>query len=701
MNPMSRVAKALLFVVACVGLGAASGCGSDQEANEARSVGTLSIPLTTEAGGSTYRLEALIVIRGQQGDVALSTHGDEAVLSSALPAGSYHALLRSFTLFKDDGTGTFHAVQATVQADDLAFSILANSTTAISFRFETDGEAFPLGSGDLSIGFEVDDTSQQCASITVDPAARTVRTGRFFLDFSNGFANNPDALEVLRWAGGPDLTAIFSIEDCSSGLAGHFGNSWAPPDPQGGGQVLVGAGSVGSWEQDGRSILIHSTSSECVPSASVPVETRYSFPSDPGADTFDVERRFDFTSTALDQPFRPFVPRLRLDFDRVLHPNAGGTTLLAESVFTCPVGCELTNWDGSWFAYYASTGPFAGQGMIVLREERGLPAHLWLDFDGGPTATNASSALLLPPAGGFPDQVEEKERFCFFDAASWNTADQLALDLPPGCTFDLECDGGESGQPAFTELSAGEVHTCGLRSDGSVACSGEFALDPPPISFEQIAVGLYHGCGIRSDDRTIVCWGGNGAGQTTPPAGSFDSIAAGRMYNCVVSTAGTLSCWGLDGFGHALVPPSGTYRSVGPGSAAGRLCAIRSDDTVACFGPSSGDGSAPPPGSFKAVASGLFESCGITLDGHLTCWDMDFRQAVPPAGEFSSLALGSISGCAIRTNGTLACWGEDTAGNTYPPSGSFKSVAVGQDYGCAIRSDGEISCWGSQYAQFP
>ena len=61
-------------------------------------------------------------------------------------------------------------------------------------------------------------------------------------------------------------------------------------------------------------------------------------------------------------------------------------------------------------------------------------------------------------------------------------------------------EGQEDAAGLFVSVSAGDGHTCGVRSDGSVAC-----------------------------------WGDGYDGQATPPAGSFDS--AGGVHTCGVRSA--------------------------------------------------------------------------------------------------------------------------------------------------------------------
>jgi hypothetical protein len=424
-----------------VGTAVAFGCSSAEPSNDVQNVGTVTIPLSTTVGTSNYRLDAAFTITGEQRVMTLTTHDDVPVLSATLPVGDYTVSLDSFTLSKDDGTGSFRPVSATVAATSLPFTVSANSTTTVSFHFMTDGVIVAPGTGTVGVTFDV--TESGCNPITVDATARTLQSARFFLDFSNGLTDDPEELDVLKWKAGANLTESYAGDSCSFGLVAHFGNSFVPPDVQSGGKVLVGSGTTGSWAQEGASILIQSLATGCAESISVPVETRYAFRSGVAADTIEVARQFDFGSTPVTAPIRPFVPRLLAAFDQVMHPNAAGTALVTENVFACPYGCELTDWDGSWFAY-TSSGEFAGEGMIVRRHPSDLPGHLWVDNDSGSTATNSSSVILPLPDGGFPSQVTERELFCFFDPASWSAAEQAALTLPLGCSFDLPCDAGVS-----------------------------------------------------------------------------------------------------------------------------------------------------------------------------------------------------------------------------------------------------------------
>lgn len=92
MKGIAIATKAVLCGVLTIGVTLPTACTSHDQRSEARNVGTLSIPLLATVGANTYRLDAVFVISGAQGDITLATNGDETVLSTTLPTGSYSAI---------------------------------------------------------------------------------------------------------------------------------------------------------------------------------------------------------------------------------------------------------------------------------------------------------------------------------------------------------------------------------------------------------------------------------------------------------------------------------------------------------------------------------------------------------------------------------------------------------------------------------
>jgi hypothetical protein len=269
------------------------------------------------------------------------------------------------------------------------------------------------------------DASELRPAYTIDRAATA---GNFYVEWST---TNPEEIVDLRWNNSVNLTNTFAYSDsaCPQNLE-YFGNSWVSEN-EGTDSFffasLVGSGMTGTWkEQTSKKIKISSISSGCPGSADVPINTNYRFFKDERrANLMVVERMFNFGSSAYPHDIRPFIPRLYPSdgFTQVLHPDASGTTLVAEG--TCDFGCAAASWDGSWFAIH---NPATGMGMIVQRKPSAYAAALWLDDDDA-SFTNSSSILLLQPAGGFTGTVTETEYLCFYDSNIWTPS----LTLPEGC----------------------------------------------------------------------------------------------------------------------------------------------------------------------------------------------------------------------------------------------------------------------------
>ena len=159
------------------------------------------------------------------------------------------------------------------------------------------------------------------------------------------------------------------------------------------------------------------------------------------------------------------------------------------------------------------------------RVEFGLRKHTTGDSYSGP---------LLPRARFFPTTAAVGRRLA-------------STPISVISTQPSPLSGTTQSPPAtFSAIAAGEDHSCGLRTDNSVACWGENfdgRSDPPSGSFTAVAAGDRHSCGIRSDD-SVTCWGDNSDRQSVGIAGQFTEVTAGRRHSCGLCADGTLTCWG-------------------------------------------------------------------------------------------------------------------------------------------------------------
>ncbi|HYW13995.1 MAG TPA: hypothetical protein VE871_18670 [Longimicrobium sp.] len=303
------------------------------------------------------------------------------------------------------------------------------------------------------------------------------------------------------------------------------------------------------------------------------------------------------------------------------------------------------------------------------------------------------------------------------DSTAAATATPVAVLHPSGVTFD--------------RITAGGAHTCALTSAGQAYCWGHNAdgrlgdsttvlplmpvavLPLGGIAFTQVDAGNAHTCGLNGSGQAY-CWGQNTSGQVgdstinnyriSPTAtlqGSlaFTSISAGFSHTCALDGAGQAYCWGYDGDG-----------ALGNGSTfGGRIPQVVQQ---------------PSGVTFVAVSSNYSHSCGLTSGGQAYCWGENAAGQVgdstlvdrnaPVAVQQGALAFVSITTgldhtCAVDAGGSAYCWGGDASqqlGNgagaasripaavTMPTGVSFAFASVDAAKSCALDTTGQAWCWG-------
>lgn len=302
----------------------------------------------------------------------------------------------------------------------------------------------------------------------------------------------------------------------------------------------------------------------------------------------------------------------------------------------------------------------------------------------------------------------------------------------------------------------------GLRVDRV----GEFTLvahaDPWPgaeawlrsrFAFSTLSAGADHACGLLRSGEA-VCFGGNDSGQLglpldvthspfptpLPTLPLLRSVEAGRKYSCGITLDDETICWGaVPGRDEASAEPvafplpgNGPVRSLGLG--ADHLCIVGEDGTAHCVGENAdgqlGDGTTTPRDrltpvsvstNFVSIAAGDGFTCGIDADGVPWCWGRNDRMQLGGVSEnrlestpqplgslrLSSLSLGSAHACGLTSAAQVLCWGDASLGrlgdgqhtDASEPrfagvEGLVVQVVAGGSHGCALRDDERIFCWG-------
>ena len=143
-----------------------------------------------------------------------------------------------------------------------------------------------------------------------------------------------------------------------------------------------------------------------------------------------------------------------------------------------------------------------------------------------------------------------------------------------------------------------------------------------------VSAGTWHGCGVKADG-SVLCWGSDDDGESTPPDDSFTSVSAGGSHTCGVKIGGSVLCWGSDDDGEST-PPDDSFASVSAGG--DHTCGVKTDGSVACWGGNDDGQSTPPSGPFASVSAGLVHSCGVKTDGSVVCWGFDRPDRPEPGG---------------------------------------------------------------------
>jgi alpha-tubulin suppressor-like RCC1 family protein len=302
----------------------------------------------------------------------------------------------------------------------------------------------------------------------------------------------------------------------------------------------------------------------------------------------------------------------------------------------------------------------------------------------------------------------------------------------------------------WKQIAAGTAHTCAISSTSAAFCWGSnadsalgigmstlFSTATPTavtggIAFSQISAGATHTCGV-STTGVGYCWGRNtwqqlGIGQygqwpfdlgdldprdhpvAIKYALHWSQLSARSLVTCGVDEQGKTMCWGYGGAigfvsssdvgipANIGVPVStATQLSQGPG---GQTCVIEGVSRVTdCWG------------SNGVAQAGVGYTSGSPHYGV----DTPTPVVAPVGGSVQTFTMVSTSertSCAVNTSNVIYCWGDNSldqlgtaarkdfyqetpvAVPTTNPALQFSRVATGLRHTCGLTLDGDIWCWG-------
>jgi alpha-tubulin suppressor-like RCC1 family protein len=253
----------------------------------------------------------------------------------------------------------------------------------------------------------------------------------------------------------------------------------------------------------------------------------------------------------------------------------------------------------------------------------------------------------------------------------WGHNDAGQLGIPPKvCSQIYPCSSTPvvvAGLSGVTAVATGGQHTCALLSDTTVRCWGDntygqlgdnaaqknslkpvtvvTASGAPLAGVTAISAGDAFSCALLSGG-SVVCWGGGpgfaelGAlmdtdaaqseAQTPQPVtwvtGAVAIASSVHSSTCVITTAGTVECWGTAAGGGANMPAVGDLTGVKAVAPAYQSpCALLTAGTVSCWGVwPQGTEDHPTPVSgltdVTAVVTTDENACALSSDGRVSCW---------------------------------------------------------------------------------
>ncbi len=283
----------------------------------------------------------------------------------------------------------------------------------------------------------------------------------------------------------------------------------------------------------------------------------------------------------------------------------------------------------------------------------------------------------------------------------WGDNDQGQLGdgttTPRSRPVTVTNDAGTGPLTGVAAVSAGEQHTCALKSNGQVRCWGD-------NSTGQL------GDGTTTDRlRPVTVSNPNGTGALT----DMTQVSAGGFFSCAEKSNSQLRCWGSNFFGQ-----------LGDGTTTNRTRPVSVSNTTG----------ANNLQNVKKVSAGRWHACVVLDNGQARCWGdnedgqlgdgttTDRTRPVSVSNATGGNALqnvGRISAgawhtCARLTSGQARCWGSNTFGAlgdgtttnrtrpvTVTNSGGTAAltaatvVSAGEyRHSCALVDGDRAACWG-------
>jgi len=245
-------------------------------------------------------------------------------------------------------------------------------------------------------------------------------------------------------------------------------------------------------------------------------------------------------------------------------------------------------------------------------------------------------------------------------------------------------------------VAAGDSHTVGLKSDGTVVAVGDGTFGRCNVNgwtdIVQVAAGGYHTVGLKSDG-TVVAVGRETAGQIN--VGGWTDIvqvAAGEYYTVGLKSDGTAVAVGSNGAGQCDVGGWTDIVQIAAGES--HTLGLKADGSVVTAGDNSYlQRNISWTAGIVQVAAGMYHTLGLESDGTVAAMGYnDFHQCdVYGWTGIVQVAGGGYHTVGLESDGTVVAVGRSSAGQIDVGGWTdIVQVAAGDFHTVGLKSDGTV-----------
>ena len=218
-----------------------------------------------------------------------------------------------------------------------------------------------------------------------------------------------------------------------------------------------------------------------------------------------------------------------------------------------------------------------------------------------------------------------------------------------------------------TTISAGDRHSLGLKSDGTVVATGDNDDGQCNVSawkdIVSISAGDAHSLGLKSDG-TVVATGSNGCGQCNVSEWSdVIAISAGVNHSLGLKSDGTVVATGYNGGGQCNVSEWSDIIAISAGG--WYSLGLKSDGTVVATGRNNeGQCDVSEWKDIVSISAGGWHSLGLKSDGTVVATgnNEDDRCDVSEWSGIIAILAGGWHSLGLKSDGTVVATGDNTFG---------------------------------------